>query len=231
MPVGKAMRKRFIRRKPAAKGKVPPAVKKYVERKIHQDVETKRFDVWHGDISSLNNLGTATTGYLSRICDMPQDAGQYSRIGLEIRPLKLKLNLTFLNDTLYNAYRVVIFSYDRSSSNTALATPVLSDLFNQNSGGTIPGYYHQDYSMTNQDAFTILYDKSYKLVVNQDNTINNLRLTLTRRHLPAKITYASAAAASASRNALYMLLLPLWTASSGHPIYLMGSTSLYYEDA
>lgn len=130
------------------------ATRGQVKRMINTNIETKWYQFQQSTITVDNN---AQLFQLNSLVGQGSDAGQ--RIGYQIRHKKLDFMYRFYAGTSnLTMARIILFWY----RNTALATPVASDILVATDLGTSQSSMAR-YSFQNGGAYQIIYDKVHLL--------------------------------------------------------------------
>ena len=168
-------RRRYSRKSKTVK-KVSPAVKSYVKKTIHSNIENKQWQLIY-----LNQTIASLTGFSKNLLPTgAQGTGQQNRIGNEIRITKGVIR-GFVNLLPYNAItnplciqrvRIMVLSMKADNTNTLDSTGIWQY---GNTSLDLQANLSDCMYHLNQDKFTKYYDKTFILASpSQSSLTNNL---------------------------------------------------------
>lgn len=218
--------------------------------RMQKEVELKYVDyAFQGEaIDAIPDPRDSTFTNQHNLLDINFGTGQGQRVGRDINPTSLKLNITLYApntgtlDDSYNQIRLIIFKYKPGSFNSGSATPVydIPDLGEvlavPRNGGTIittsPQLsLHAMYNMNTRSDYKVLYDKLYYVTALENSTDDSGRhLVHIKLNIPLgwESTYFENSTFTAS-NGLYMYLYSDST-QVPHPT-VWGNARTYFKDA
>jgi len=204
--------------KTKAKGKVTPAVKKYVKRVLENEIETKNV-VLNNNPGSIPDVGTI---FLAAGPDTGTNV--FERVGYSIKPKKFISRIRLIATTPA-CIRVLLVSMKQQSTTTppAIGT-ILSGLGAGQTDAPLSAF--NNVSMSN-GLFTVLHDSLHEL--NVGGGLSKC-FTVRPKRLPSKIHYQGTADSDSGKNALY------WVMAGSQPVAGNNCTAdmfdqLFYEDA
>lgn len=210
------VRKRVKTSRRRRSNKVPKNVKRFVNKKIKKEIETKFLDYYN--TGTFDWLGSAYFALTS----IPQGTTDSTRIGdkISLRGLYLRYNLSCADAT--NICRVIVFQY---FGNTTLHSPAVNEFLQSAYIGT--GYApFSPYTFDYRNQFGILYDRTHHLNLTDHNTVG-VQKKIRIKYAKHDITFT--AATTAGSNQIFIVFI----SDSGvatHPGYRFLSR-LYYDDS
>jgi len=223
---------------------VSPAVKKYVKRTIHSNIENKIINT-----RFVSNVGVSTGHYYTSLILSPsQSTLQNGRIGNQISIRKgifrtvvsAKPYSTLTNYTYHNCYRMVIYSQKKAH---AYDSTIFNSFFQNGSSSSAPqGNMYDITTPLNRDVITVHKDIKFNLGVadlpSGSNTPYSLPLTKlmtinTTKYLKKKHLYNDGVDTPTNDNLFMVLFVVAGTFNGGTiaPAYIYNELEITYEDA
>lgn len=190
---GRSFRKKYYKKKTYKKRSTKwIASKKFVKKEIRKDIETKYFDF------VLSSQPIDTTHSFYALSNVPQGVLDTNRIGdqITVRGLSMAYGV---NAAEINRMRVTIIQWKPTS---VLTIPAAGFIF-QNIAPivSIQSPFINDYH-TN---FTVLYDKVHTMVLDDSNSIRQIKKKLNIKYVKRKLQYVAGGTEHSGR--LYLILV------------------------
>lgn len=223
------MRKRFPKKLPRTKttkkAAVSTAVKKYVDRKIKNNIDKGlQFEYSNGGI-----VASDTTNFVDLTDAISQGDGETDRNGdnLVIDRLKGRYVLSLVGGaTAVSGFRIMVFKWKPDSADDA---PTAMNEFFQNNMSTMNTVMSNYVGEINQRGkFTPLYDRSF-ILTPEDGAKN---YAIVKYDIRTAGTVHFNAGASSGRGKVYMLIYGTnpYSAGTGTQFgYLTGDTAVHYH--
>lgn len=208
------VKKRRVRRKRSTK--VSKNVKRFVNKKLKKEVETKYNDYYNSGTFDWNG------SVYYNLTVIPQGTTDSNRIGDKISLRGIRLRYHLLCGDTYNICRIVVFQY---YGNNTLHAPAVNELFQSIYMGTVYAPM-SPFTFDYKNQFGILYDKTHNLNLNDRQTVGvNKKIKI--KYAKHGITFT--AATTAGSNQIYIVALSDSGAAT-HPSIIFHSR-LFYDDA
>lgn len=216
MPVARHRRRRHR----SKRTKVAKSVKKYVNKKIHQDDETKFFD--RTTVAGVGLYDTfSSSGNQYELSNPAQGTTDSTRVGDKLRLRGLRLRFTLVPGDTTQTCRIIVYQY---KGNSSLHTPAISEVLQSAYIGVDSPLAPFTHDYRNQ--FIILMDKTITLD-SVSHPVKSYKKKVPLKYAKKQIAFT--AGSTDGSNKVYMIAISDSTAAPHPQINFI--CRLFYDDA
>lgn len=194
--------------------KLSTVQKQQVKRLVKKNEELLTWDVY----ASVTSSSTGDFTDLTAMSDT-------QRNGVKVIPKSLEIKWHSDAGDSFNICRCLIIQWHVDS---ALVAPTLSQIFDTTTSSYLP-QNPLNAEKVNQKKFTVLYDRTYKLIQNTtaDPVLGSIKIYNTAKKKRMRDIYFNDGAVSSGRNKLYLIALSDSTAAPNPSINFTGHFQHY----